>query len=119
MKDSLDSLVIYKVYVDMMYYFYMLTDKYPKHEKFSLVPDIKRTLGEGLSYIIYAQKSFDVKERLSFLNRLDASLKILKVFVRISYRRKYISSKNYGASCRKIIKVNNLMFGWLKSCQRH
>ena len=82
MKDSLDSLVIYKVYVDMMYYFYMLTDKYPKHEKFSLVSDIKRTLGEGLSYIIYAQKSFDVKERLRFLNRLDASLKILKVFVR-------------------------------------
>lgn len=117
-KNDLDDLLIYKAYVDMMFYFYNLVHKYPKRESGVLVYDIKSNLNEGIRYIIYAQKCFDIKERISFLNKLDASLKILKVYIRISYRKKYISSKNYGASCRKITNVSNLMFGWIKVCQK-
>lgn len=119
MNDNLEKLQIYKVYIDMMFYFYKLTEKYPKTEKLALTSDIKRNLNKGLEYIIYAQKSFNNKERLELLNKLDANLKVLKVFIRISYRKKYINSKNYGASSRKIFNVNNLMFGWIKSCQKH
>ncbi|MDO4369576.1 MAG: four helix bundle protein [bacterium] len=117
-RGDLDDLLIYKAYVDMMFYFYNLVHKYPRCENGVLVCDIKSNLNEGIKYIIYAQKCFDSRERISFLNKLDASLKTLKVYIRISYRKKYISSKNYGASCRKITNVSNLMFGWMKACQK-
>jgi hypothetical protein len=114
--NELESLVIYKKYTDMMYYFYNLLDKYPKVEKNGLVSEIKNNLYNGLVCIINAYKSFDKKSL--YLNDLDVHLKVLKVLVRISYRKKYISSKNYGASCRKIGDVNNLMYGWLKKCRK-
>ena len=102
--NELENLVIYKKYTDMMYYFYNLLDKYPKSEINGLVSEIK------------AYKSYDSK--IKYLNELDVHLKVLKVLVRISYRKKYITGKNYGACSRKIGDVNNIMFGWIYKCQK-
>ena len=74
MKD-LESLVIYKKYTDMMYYFYDLLDKYPKFERNGLVSEIKNNLYLGLVSIIDAYKSYDSK--MKYLNELDANLKVL------------------------------------------
>ena len=49
-----------------------------------------------------------------FLNELDVYLKTLKVLIRVSYKNKYISSKNYSAWVKKITNINNLMLGWFK-----
>ena len=115
MKD-LESLVIYKKYTDMMYYFYDLLDKYPKFERNGLVSEIKNNLYLGLVSIIDAYKSYDSK--MKYLNELDANLNVLKVLVRISYRKKYITGKNCGACARKIADINNIMYSWMNKCQK-
>lgn len=116
MNSDLEKLRIYSAYVDMMFYFYKLTDKFPKHEKVSIASDIKRTLNDGIRHIINAQKCYSIRDRISYLNLLDCDLKVLKVYIRICYKGKYITSKNYGASCRKITNVNGFMIGWIRSC---
>ena len=55
-------------------------------------------------------------ENMKYLNKLDIELKVLKMLIRISYKRKYINVNNYEAWSRKITNVSNLMGGWIKSC---
>ena len=43
---------------------------------------------------------------------------MLKVLVRLSYKRKYINSRNYGAWSRYLANISNLMGGMIKQCQR-
>ena len=98
--DDLEGLMIYKQYA----------------ERFSLAQDIKNVTYAGLKDIIYAQKEFDKKKRLSYLNELDANLKIVKVLIRVSHKKKYINSKNYTAWSKKITNISNLNGGWIRSC---
>ena len=116
--NSLEELKIYQYYVDLYFYTYNITCKYPKSEKAGLVSDIKNVTCQGLENIIAAQKEYNTTKRLEFLNAVDSKLKVLKVLVRISYRFKYINSKNYGAWSRKLATVANLLNGWIKQCQR-
>lgn len=115
---ELENLIIYKQYVELIYYTLGILMKYPKSERFSLAHDIKKVTYKGLYRIIYAQKEFNIKERLHYLNELDAQLKLLKVLIRISYKKKYINLKNYTAWSKKITNISNMTWGWIKSCQK-
>jgi hypothetical protein len=117
MNDDLEKMIIYRKYVELIYYVNQLIQKYPKHERFALVSDTKDVLYEGLKCVMYAQKEFNKSSRLKILSDLDVNLKLQKVFVRIAFKSEYISSQNYGAWSRKITDVSNLLGGWIKSCQ--
>ena len=114
--EELEKLIIYKQYVEMIYYMLNIVLKFPEKENLSLVQDIKQVTYEGLKNIIYAQKEYNKKTRLAYLNQLDANLKILKVFIRVSHKKKYINSKNYLAWSKKIANLSNLMAGWMRAC---
>lgn len=114
--NDLESLIIYKQYVEMIYYTLNILEKYPKVERFSLVSSIKESTYEGMREIIKAQKEYNKSKRLEHLNQLDVELKLLKVLVRISYKKRHINSKNYLAWSKKITNISNLMGGWMKSC---
>lgn len=103
----LENLMIYKKYVEFMYYVNTLLIKYPKSERFSLSSDIRTNLDRGLFFVIKYNKYSD----LSFLEELDIILKMLLVFFRISYRSKYISRKNYESIMRKITELQKLRVG--------
>ena len=112
----LEDLIIYKKYWDMMYYSNELLKKYPKSERYFLVGDIKNSINKGIAIIIEGHKEKDKFKRLNTLGILDTQLKILKVYVRISYKYKYINVRNYEAFSRKITDISNLLGGWIKSC---
>ncbi len=115
---ELENLEIYKQYVELIYYSTTILMKYPKSERYCLVNDIKNVTYSGIKNIIYAQKEYNCKDRLHILNELDANLKILKVFIRISYKKKYINIRNYTAWSKKIANISNMTWGWIKSCQK-
>ena len=116
MMNDLEGLMIYKQYVELIYYTENITIKYPKNEKLSLVANIKNTTYSGMKKIIEAQKERSQSRRIIILNELDTDLKMLKVLIRVSYKSKYISSKNYSAWSKKIFNISNLLGGWIKSC---
>lgn len=116
--SDLEGLIIYKQYLEMIYYTEMITEKYPKVEKYSLVSEIKRNTYQGMKLIIRGEREFLKSKKIEYLRELDVVLKMLKVLVRVSHRRKYISSKNYGAWSKKISNIGNLLGGWIVTCRR-
>lgn len=116
MKNGVEDLIIYQKYMDLLYYVEMITEKYPKITKMSIVTNIKNNAYDGMKCIITAYKVYDKKDKLLNLNKLDIDLKMMKVLVRISYKKKYINIKNYEAWCRKINLIGTLLGGWINSC---
>jgi hypothetical protein len=114
--NELESLMIYKQYIELIYYTEKITIKYPKSEKLSLVTSIKNNVYDGMKKIILAQKEYSKSKRIIILNELDSDLKMLKVLIRVSYKGKYINSKNYAAWSKKIFNISNLLGAWINSC---
>lgn len=117
MKD-LESLMIYKQYLELIYYTENIVKKYPKNEKNSLVASIKNTTYDGMKDIIKAQKEKDKSKRLFYLNELDCNLKMIKVYIRVSYKNRYINIRNNNAWSRKLLNIYNLLGGWINRCVR-
>lgn len=116
--NNLEDLMIYKQFLELIYYTENIVIKYPKVEKYSIVSNIKNTTYDGIKKVIMAQKERDKIKRLIILNNLDTDLKMLKVLIRISKRKKYINYKNYGAWSRKLTNISNLLSSWIKTCVR-
>ncbi len=116
MKKNVEDLIIYKQFLELIYYMENICEKYPKSEKNSLVSTIKNVTYESLKDVIKAFKVYEKDNKLKYLNDLDSNLKFLKVLIRISYRKKYINKKNYEAWSRKIANIGNLLGGWILSC---
>ena len=115
-KKSVEDIKIYKTYLDFICYIEMLTEKYPKNIKNSFVPIIKKSLYAGMKNILFAYKVFEKQEKLTKLSELDINLKMLKVYARISYRKKYINIRNYEAWSRKLNNISIALGGWINSC---
>lgn len=115
--NDVEGLMIYKQYMELIYYMENIVLKYPKCEKLSLVSNIKNNTYLGMRKIIMANKEFNKGKRINILNDLDTDMKILKVLIRLSYKKKYINGNNYRAWSKKISNIGNLLGGWIKSCR--
>ena len=113
---TVEDLIIYKQYIELIYYTESILMKYPKCERFALASTIKNTTYEGMRYVLNAFKEYSKDQKLTNLNRLDTCLKMLKVMIRVSYKKKYINAKNYAAWGKKLANLGNLLGGWMKSC---
>ena len=116
MKNS--NLTIYQKYIDFFNYSYDLIRKYPKSETFTLVSEIKNELYKGFKFLVYAIKCYNVKDKLIYLNELDICLRIINFQIRVSYRYKFISCKNYETWSKHLTDVSNMLGGWIISCQK-
>jgi len=116
MKKDVEDLIIYEEYMNLIYYTEMITEKYPRVAKYNIVSAIKSSTYDGMKCIIYAFKMYDKKDKLNYLNKLDVNLKMLKVLIRVSYKRKYINIKNYESWSRKLNKIGAYLGGWINAC---
>ena len=115
--NDVEGLMVYKQYMELIYYMENIVLKYPKCEKLSLVSNIKNNTYLGMKKIIMANKEFNKGKRINILNDLDTDMKVLKVLIRLSYKKKYINGNNYRAWSKKISNIGNLLGGWIKSCR--
>lgn len=115
-KSNIEETKLYHVYLDFIMYIEMITEKYPSNTKNTIVKQIKDDLYQGMRYILLAYKAFDKKDKLGYLNQLDITIKMLKIYSRISYKKKYINIKNYEAWSRKINNICIGIGGWINSC---
>lgn len=116
--NSNNNLVIYQKYLELLYYSNDLVRKYPKSENFALVKEIKTSLYTGLKYMLYSIKSYNKYDKLKYLNEIDIQLTLLKIHCRISYKYKYINTKNYETWSNHITNICNMLGGWINSCQK-
>ena len=116
--QGVEDLLIYKHYIELIMYTTNILIKFPKSERFGLNVDIRKAIYDGLEDILYAYRVFDKKEKLRYLLDLDVKFKFTKTLIRVAYRKKYISSRNYSAWGKKIFHIGNLLGGWISSCQK-
>lgn len=114
-KELHEDLNIYKKYVELIHYTYMISEKFPKKQVNGIMNDIKHTTNNGLRHLMYAIRETDNYKKVNHLNQLEIELKILKTYIRVSHKFKYINSRNYTAWSYKITNVTNLCFGFKKS----
>lgn len=116
--NSNSNLIIYQKYLELIYYTNDLVRKYPKSETFALVKEIKGALYSGLRLLMYAIKSYKVQDKLKHLSELDIQLDLMKVYIRLSHKYKYISTQNYNAWSTILTNICNMLGGWIQSCQK-
>jgi len=116
--SSKNNLVIYQKYMELIYYTNDIVKKFPKSETFALVKEIKTSMYSGLRLLMYAIKSYKVQDKLKYLDEFDINLSLLKVFIRLSYKYKYISSQNYSSWSNIVTNICNMLGGWISSCQK-
>lgn len=110
---NINSLIIYKSMINLIYYSESLLKKYPKIERNMLVNDIRSINYEIIKLIIRGYKEINKSKKYYYLNEIDVNLKLYMVYIRISYKSRYINSRNYGSWSRMITNVSNLLYGWL------
>lgn len=116
MNNQNNNLAIYQKYMELIYYTNDLVKKYPKSETFALVKEIKNSMYSGMRLLMYAIKTYKVQDKLKYLNELDINLSLFKVFIRLSYKYKYISKQNYNSWSEIITNICNMLGGWINSC---
>ena len=110
------NLSIYQKYMELIYYTNGLVKKFPKSETFALVKEIKNSLYSGLKLLMYAIKVYNKQEKLKYLNELDINLNLFKVYIRLSYKYKYITMQNYQTWSNYITDICNMLGAWISSC---
>lgn len=108
----MDKLTILTKINDMMDDLWQGIEQYPRREKFALGQDTKNAFLELDKLIVTAAKKYYKK---TTLQQADVALFVLKQFVRMGYKREYISTKRYERLSRNISEIGCMLGGWIKS----
>ncbi len=107
------DLIVYRRTEQLMYNFYPRLIKFPKAEKFALCQTIKQTMYEMLKYIALGNS---VKsKRKSYLQEADGHLQVLKVLMKLSKQRKYISLGIFEEVDLELTEINKMLSGYIRS----
>lgn len=106
-KDS--RLIIYEKLDELLFYSRGLLGKYPKSERFDLCTDIKESCYKMMRLVIYAYKTRNRNKQLEYLNDCDIELSVLKTLVRVSYKMKYITDKNFMAWSNRLSEIGKML----------
>lgn len=113
---SLESLIVYKKAEELLNKVYPRLVNYPKSEKFSLCQHIKENFFELLKFISLGNS---VKsKRLTYLQEADGHLQVLKVLMKLSRNRKYISIGFFKEVDLQLTEINKLLSGYIRSVNR-
>lgn len=111
-----EEMQIIKKYQDLILYVYQLLKKYPNHEKNALVSETKICIFDGLKLLMNAKKAYGKNNKMKYLNDFDTNMSILKIYVRLAKKNKYINPRNYRAWSYKITSISNMLGGWVEEC---
>ncbi len=99
-----------------MYKVYPRLKNYPKSEKFSLCQNIKDNFFNLIKCISLGNS---VKsKRMQYLQEADGYLQVLKILMKLSKQRKYISVGFYKDIDLELTEINKLLSGYIKSVKR-
>jgi hypothetical protein len=113
---SATDLIIYRKTEELLYKIYPRLVNYPKAEKFSLCQNIKENFF-GLLKFISMGNSVKSK-RLTYLQEADGHLQVLKVLIKLSKQRKYISQGFFQEVDLLLTEINKLLSGYIKSTKK-
>ena len=110
---SVHSLQVYRKTEDLLYNIYPKLINFPKSEKFSLCQSIKDNFFDLLKYISLGNS---VKsKRKTYLQEADGHLQVIKVLIKLSKQRKYITDGHFKNIDLTLTEINKMLSGYIRS----
>jgi hypothetical protein len=101
--------------IDMIHHLFPIVERFPKHEKFALVTQIKNSCYRILKLTIQIQGS---QNKLPLLKEVDVEVEFLKEILAYSNDKKgasYLSVQSRKSCFEKVIEVGKILGGMNKS----
>ena len=113
---SANDLIVYRKTEELLYKIYPKLINFPKSEKFALCANIKESFYNLLKYISLGN-SVKSKRKI-YLQEADGHLQVLKVLMKLSKQRKYISVGFFKEIDLRLTEINRLLSGYIKSVNK-
>lgn len=84
--------------------------KLPRTEKFNIGNEYKTSMYEILENALYITK-IQEKERLNYINKIDAKLNCQRIYLRIMYKNRWIDDKKFKVAISKISEIGKIVGG--------
>ncbi len=111
-----NDLIVYRKTEELLYKVYPRLINFPKAEKFGLSQNIKENFFCMLKFISLGNS---VKsKRITYLQEADGHLQVLKVLMKLSKQRKYISKGFFEEIDLLLTEINKLLSGYIKSVKK-
>jgi len=114
--SSMDNLVLYQKFYDLILYSFPIINRFPKNQKFILGQQIQNCMLDIVKLIVQANK-FGNKNRLNNLYYVDIELEKLKLLIRLTNDLGFISYDRYGIFCERFNEIGRILGGWIKASQ--
>ena len=113
---SARDLTVYKKTEELLYKIYPRLANYPKSEKFSLCQSVKDNFFDLLKCISLGNSVRS--KRKVYLQEADGHLQVLKVLMKLSKQRRYISVKFFREIDLELTEINKLLSGYIRSVNK-
>ncbi len=114
---STEVLAIWAAWEKFLHYFFDITQKFPKKARFSFTTRMENFSLDILELLLdarYAQKH----EKLALLKKINLLMEKMRVFTRVCYEERFLSSRAYEGIVREIDGAGRQVGGWIKELQK-
>ena len=94
-------------------YMIEIITKLPRVEKFNIGQEYKTSMYKILEQILLISK-IENSKRLEYINKIDASLNVQRIYLRIMYKNRWIDTKKFDIAMGKIYEIGKIIGGLLK-----
>lgn len=104
----MSNLILREKFEAALQYIYIAVRQFPKHEKFALVADIKRT-----AWQIYRLMTEFVRKKhnKTTLNKIDVELDVLRSQIRMAHAFQYLNFDRYKRLAESLSEVGRILGG--------
>lgn len=112
-ENKKNELLLIPKYQEYIQYIIEIIFKIPRTEKFNIGTEYKQSMYKTLENIMIISK-MENKYRLDIINRIDASLNVQRILIRIMYNNRWIDYKKFNIAIDKIYEIGKIVGGLLK-----
>ena len=112
------KLRVWQLAMEIVVDIYMLTDSFPKEEKFGLCSQMRRCAVSIVSNIAEGAARNTQKEFINFLHISQGSLSELDTQVEISLRLKLVHKESWKIIDLKLLEADKMLTGLIKSIKK-
>jgi four helix bundle protein len=116
--QSFKKLTLYQKSKELVLFVYKITNKYPKSETYTLIPQMKRSAVSILANIVEGYIKDYPAEYARFLTISIGSLAELEVYVDLSYDLGFLDKPNLDRMYLLLGDVKKLLYGSRKAVRR-
>jgi four helix bundle protein len=107
------KLEVYRRSEELLNRVYPALNNYPRHEKFSLVSEIKNCFYSLISNIALGDSI--KSKRKGYLQEADGNLQVLKVLFKLSLRRRYVSKGFYRDIDDELSQIGKMLGAYIRA----